>query len=425
MMMRISQQYLLRSPLLTRRRVYAPPPPLQRRHEERSFAAASRRLLSSSASSLDFTSPDCNIPPHIQRHIGRNLHLQPNHPLNILHRAMVDYLNSSSANAPPFAVFNHLSPVVSTQECFDQLRIAPDHPSRSKSDTYYVNHQTVLRPHTSAHQVGLLQQGHTRFLVTGDVYRRDEIDTSHYPVFHQMEGVHLCDSNKNSPAQMEQDLKQTLEGLIHHLFQQSARYNNNDTAPLKLRWRTDYFPFTDPSFELDIWQDDKHAWLEILGCGLVHPDILHAASLPSNAPSAGWAFGVGLERLAMLLFGIPDIRLFWSTDPRFVQQFQSGEFVTFIPYSKYPPCFKDVAFWIKDRESFIANDFYDLCRQVAGDWIEAVQLIDVFEKPEKGISHCYRITFRSMDRSLTTREIVLLQEQIRMRVEQQLKVVLR
>jgi phenylalanyl-tRNA synthetase alpha chain len=132
--------------------------------------------------------------------------------------------------------------------------------------------------------------------------------------------------------------------------------------------------------------------------------------------------------LAMLLFGIPDIRLFWSTDVRFLQQFEQsdtdGGFVTFKPYSKYPPCYKDISFWILDREAFHINDFYDMVRQVAGEWIESVQLVDVFDKPHK-TSHCYRITYRSMDRSLTNREIDLLQSQIRLRAEQQLKVDLR
>jgi phenylalanyl-tRNA synthetase alpha chain len=379
-----------------------------------------RRYLSTAPSSPDFSSPDCNIPPHIQRLIGRNLHLQRHHPLHILHEAMVDYFNNHR-NAAPFAVFSDLSPLVSTRACFDQLRIAPDHPSRSSSDTYYADPQTVLRPHTSAHQVALLQQGYQQFLVAGDVYRRDEIDTSHYPVFHQMEGVQLWTDDER-PKRIEQDLKHTLEGLMQHLFRQSPRYADQE---VKLRWRNDYFPFTDPSFELDIWRDDGEGWMEILGCGLVHPDILSQAQLPDTV--SGWAFGVGLERLAMLLFGIPDIRLFWSTDARFLQQFEQsddGGFVTFTPYSKYPPCFKDIAFWILDREAYHSNDFYDVVRQVAGEWIEAVQLVDVFEKAHK-TSHCYRITFRSMDRSLTNQEIDVLQSQIRRRVEQQLKVVLR
>lgn len=361
------------------------------------------------------------------------MHLQPYHPLNILHDAMVDYFNADSKSSSKFSVFSDLSPLVSTYACFDQLRIAPDHPSRSKSDTYYVDPQTALRPHTSAHQVALLQQGHQQFLVAGDVYRRDEIDTSHYPVFHQMEGVKLFPPPTGSDSSLsenerksliEQDLKQTLEGLMQHLFRRSPRYT--DKVELKMRWRNDYFPFTDPSFELDIWQGD--GWMEILGCGLVHPDILSNANLPETA--SGWAFGVGLERLAMLLFGIPDIRLFWSTDTRFLKQFQpssnndDGAFVIFTPYSKYPPCYKDIAFWIVDREAYHSNDFYDIVRQVAGEWIEAVQLVDVFEKAHK-TSHCYRITFRSMDRSLTNQEIDLLQSQIRLRVEQQLKVDLR
>ena len=241
-----------------------------------------------------------------------------------------------------------------------------------------------------------------QFLVTGDVYRRDEIDKSHYPVFHQMEGVKLLDdldsslSDKDAQRLIERDLKEGLEGLATHLF-----------GPVEMRWVDEYFPFTHPSFELEILYDNE--WMEVLGCGVIHPEILTNAGRSNDR---GWAFGLGLERLAMILFNIPDIRLFWSKDERFHKQFRSGEIITFQPYSKYPPCLKDMSFWLAD--GFHVNDLNEIVRGVAGDLVEEVKLIDDFTHPKSGrTSHCYRIVYRSMDRSLTNEEIDALQEAVR------------
>ena len=300
---------------------------------------------------------------------------------------------------------------MSTINNFDSLLIPPEHVSRSKSDTYYLNQSTVLRTHTSAHQTTLLREGEDKFLVTGDVYRRDEIDSSHYPIFHQMEGVRMFTDEDFEEAGVvtmedklkfvEQDLKDGLEGMVKELF-----------GDVKMRWGEDYFPFTDPSFELEIYFNDE--WLEVLGCGVVHREIVKAVD---RGGQPGWAFGLGLERLAMVLFSIPDIRLFWSQDERFHSQFQSGEIVTFQPYSKYPPCLKDISFWtnLEGCEStFHQNDLFEVVRDVAGDLVERVELIDEFVHPKTNrLSNCFRISYRSMDRSLTNEEIDALQEKVR------------
>lgn len=128
----------------------------------------------------------------------------------------------------------------------------------------------------------------------------------------------------------------------------------------------------------------------------------------------------------MVLFGIPDIRLFWTSDPRFLSQFKAGEVTTFKPYSKYPPCYKDIAFWLPQEKEWQENDFSELVRNIAGELVESVELIDQFENPKKGkTSHCYRINYRSMDRSLTNEEIDKLQFSLREQAEKQLTVELR
>lgn len=141
-----------------------------------------------------------NIPASVERKRSAKLHLKEGSPIRLIKERIYRYFQG-------FKTFDELSEVVSVEDNFDLLLIPKDHPSRSRSDTYYLTPDTVLRTHTSAHQNELLARGETQFLVTGDVYRRDEIDRFHYPVFHQMEGVKLVDGDA------EQDLKTTLTGL--------------------------------------------------------------------------------------------------------------------------------------------------------------------------------------------------------------------
>ncbi|GAX24916.1 phenylalanyl-tRNA synthetase alpha chain [Fistulifera solaris] len=346
--------------------------------------------------------PNCNVPRNIAKRVGTNLHRQPQHPLGILQRRILEFWQPHG-----FQLYDQLSPIVSTTHNFDHLRIPSDHVSRSPSDTYYLNATTVLRTHTSAHQHELLKTGQNRFLVAGDVYRRDEIDRSHYPIFHQMEGVKIFAPHEQNLIQSE--LKESLEQLAEHLFGQH----------ITKRWIDTYFPFTEPSFELEILFEGE--WLEVLGCGVIHPEVLAKAG---RGEQMGYAFGLGLERLAMVLFQIPDIRLFWTHDERFHRQFASGEIVRFEPYSKFPPCFKDISFWLES--AFHVNDLNEIVRDVAGDLVERVWLIDDFVHPKTGkTSHCYRIAYRSMDRSLTNEEIDDLQEVVRNRVVNDLGVILR
>jgi len=360
-----------------------------------------------------------NVTPYIANLVGRNLHRIDSHPLGIIKDKIENYFNSLEGQS--FEIVDDLDPLVRAQECFDDLLIPLDHPGRKMGDTYYVSRaggreqsspdDMLMRTHTSAHQSTLMREGKTAFLCTGDVYRRDEIDASHFPVFHQMEGVKLFDPELVGGAMSKEewlaspgceliaaDLKKTLEGLVDELF-----------GPVEKQWRDDYFPFTEPSFELDIYYNGD--WMEVLGCGVVHSNVLSNVGLEDRH---GWAFGLGLERLAMVLFKIPDIRLFWSDDKRFTSQFKAGDITEFKPYSKFPPCLKDIAFWIPDN--FEPNDFFEAGREVCGELVEKMELIDEFTNPKLGkTSHCYRITYRSMERTVTNEEINAMQEKLRVR----------
>ncbi|KAJ8383285.1 hypothetical protein AAFF_G00222210 [Aldrovandia affinis] len=384
-----------------------------------------------------------NVTPKILSKVGRNLHNQAHHPLWLIkERVKTHFYRTYTGRRgnPVFAVFDDLSPAVTVEQNFDSLLIPPDHASRKKGDNYYLNQCHMLRAHTSAHQRDLVRSGLEAFLVAGDVYRRDEIDTSHYPVFHQMEGVRLFSNHqlfgdtehgehlslferdgRRTPQKQEthsleavrlteSDLKQTLTRLVRHLFGED----------LEIRWVECYFPFTHPSFEMEVhFQGD---WLEVLGCGVMEQQLLNSAGAENKM---GWAFGLGLERLAMVLYGIPDIRLFWSEDERFLKQFRLPDIdsaFTFQPLSKYPPLLNDISFWLP-AGGYSENDFYDLVRSVGGDLVEKVSLVDQFTHPKtKKESHCYRITYRHMERTLTQEEAGVVHQAIESAAEQELGV---
>lgn len=140
-----------------------------------------------------------NVTPHILSFLPRNLQFIKNHPLYLIKQRIIRYMYGSFLNRrgnPLFSVYDHLSPVVSVQQNFDSLLVPKDHVCRNKSDSYYINSEYLLRPHTSAHQNELIKSGLDHFLVFGDVYRRDEIDSKHYPVFHQCEAVRLLSSHE-------------------------------------------------------------------------------------------------------------------------------------------------------------------------------------------------------------------------------------
>lgn len=310
-----------------------------------------------------------NIPPSIQTKIGVNLHQKTNHPICIIKNKIYQFFGEK------FAQFDNLSPIVSIIANFDDLLIPKNHPCRSKTDTFYVDEKTVLRTQTSAHQTELLRKGYDRFLVTGDVYRKDEVNKTHYPVFHQMEGVCVGEG--------ETELKETMKKLIEFLFPQC-----------EYRLKSDYFPFTNPSFEVEVKYNGE--WLEVLGCGVIRSEILHSCGVHNQQ---GWAFGLGLERLAMILFGIPDIRLFWSEDARFIDQFQADKITKFVPFGVLCSVTKDLSFFVNDLKECDdvwdqINDFYEICREVSGDNLEKIEKFDTFKHPKFNlVSNTYRLTY--------------------------------
>ena len=189
---------------------------------------------------------------------------------------------------------------------FEALNMPPGHPARTMHDTFYLEDGRLLRTHTSPVQVRALaaRQLPLRIIAPGRVYRRDH-DPTHSPMFHQVEGL-LVDRQLSFA-----DLKGLLTGFLRAFFGES----------LKLRFRPSYFPFTEPSAEIDMRRGD--AWLEVLGCGVVHPNVLRYAGVDTRR-WRGLAFGMGVERLAMLYYGIDDLRWFFDNDLRFLEQCGGG-----------------------------------------------------------------------------------------------------
>ena len=355
-----------------------------------------------------------SIPQRVLALADRKLLQLPNHPLSIIKNMI--FAHTAKAHPGVFTMRDDFLPKVTVTQNFDQLLIPKDHPSRRTSDTYYFDEKWLLRTHTSAHQIEMLEK-HAAFLVAGDVFRRDEIDSKHYPCFHQMEGVRtwqLHEIGAKDYAEGVQfalkDLKQTLEQICYHVY----------GADIQFRWVEAYFPFTEPSLELEIYFQEE--WMEVLGCGVIQRDVLNNANRSKD--TVGWAYGLGLERWALKLFDIPDIRLFWSQDPRFTQQFSASKGISlFKPFSKYPVCYKDISFWL--GPSFQENDLYELTREIAGDLVERVVKVDEFQNKQGRVSRCYRLHYRSMERSLTNEEVDALQFRLRALLPERLDAQLR
>jgi phenylalanyl-tRNA synthetase alpha chain len=190
---------------------------------------------------------------------------------------------------------------------FGALNFPEHHPARDMQDTFFIDKDTVLRTHTSNVQIHLMEENDPplRFIVPGRVYRNEAISYKSYCLFHQVEGLYV-DENVSFGQ-----LKGCLEYFVKKMFGENC----------KMRWRPSYFPFTEPSAEVDIWDDKRNQWMEILGCGMVDPEVFNNVGYDSKIWH-GYAFGMGVERITMLKHDIDDIRLFYNSDIRFLRQFR-------------------------------------------------------------------------------------------------------
>ena len=233
-------------------------------------------------------------PPKLLKELGTY------HPINQMKDSIMNLLLSLG-----FEIVN--GPEIETEKFnFDMLNIKKSHPARQMHDTFYVNEKSnVLRTHTSPVQIrGMLEKKPPlAFISGGKVYRKDD-DSTHLPMFHQVEGIYVDEEVSFS------NLKDLIFKIVHFLFGEE----------IEIRFRPSYFPFTEPSAEVDILSEDGK-WLEILGCGIVNPSVLENCGIDSNKFS-GLAFGLGIERIAMLKYDVKDIRDFYKSNLDFLNQFK-------------------------------------------------------------------------------------------------------
>lgn len=338
----------------------------------------------------------------LRRYLGyTDLSRTPGSPLH----ALVERLLA----IPEFKNFDNIQvpEIVDADISFDLFNFPANHPARSKSDTYYIDDSHILRPHTTIMWYYYLRNEAIKnkianneslgVLSYGKVYRKDEIDRHHMNIFHQMDGLYLLPKAKGEILQ--KDLERVLGDIAKAIF----------GVDIKYRFNKDQFPYTDPSIEMEV--DKNGAWVEVLGGGLVRSIVLENLGIDPNTYT-GWAFGFGLERLAIISMELPDIRLLWSEDERVKKQLKLGQ--KYQEVSKYPAITRDISFIV--GKDFVPNNYFDLIRDIGGDLVEEVKLLDKYEDEKKfgkdKVSYTYRIIYRSPEKTLETKEVEPLQDKV-------------
>ncbi|MFY9493409.1 MAG: hypothetical protein WAP55_02960 [Minisyncoccia bacterium] len=310
---------------------------------------------------------------------------------------------------PDFKEFDAIEvpEIVPVSVGFDLFDFPTDHPARSRSDSYYVDDNNILRTHTTVMWYYYLNDEKVKTKIEkrepvgcfsfGKVYRKDEIDRNHMNVFHQMDGWYLV--ARDQKVITTGDLENVLISIARAVFGRDIKY----------RFNPDTFPYTDPSLEMEIEREGR--WVEVLGSGMVKGSVLEKMGVDSKMYN-GWAFGFGLERLAIVSMDLPDIRLLWSNNERVKRQLKLGQ--KFVEVSKFPAITRDISFVVD--KSFVPNNYFDLIRDLGGDLVEEVKLLDKYEDAKKfgadKLSYTYRIIYRSNERTLTTAEIDPIQAKI-------------
>lgn len=334
----------------------------------------------------------------------------------------VKIVNDKILNLPVWADFDvvEIPKIVTVEDDFDMLNTPREHPSRRESDTYYLDQIHILRTQMTVmwpyyfrdKEVleRLKRDGGVGSLSPGIVWRKDEIDRKHYPAFHQTDFLYVC--RKDKRVITLKDLQDIQADAIKAIF-----------GDIEFRFLVDSFPFTDPSTQAEINWDGN--WIEITGAGLVHSNCLRNFGLDPEVYN-GYAGTFGLDRVAMIKMGIPDIRILWSNDPRITSQFKDIN-SKFTEVSKFPATVRDISFII--NKDINLNNYYEIVRDYADNLIEEVKLLDEYENEEKfgkdKKSYTFRIVYRSSERTLTNEEINKIQEEIRKKTEQELSAVLR
>ena len=303
--------------------------------------------------------------------------------------------------------------IMSTEIAFDLFDFPADHPARSKSDTYYPDDDHIMRTQTTVMWYYYFKEKSVKerlerkeplgVFCYGKVYRKDEIDRHHMNVFHQIDALYIA-PKETEPIDLE-TLKKVELDIVHAIF-----------GDVEHRFAEETFPYTHPSTEIEIKREED--WLEILGSGVVKPSVLKMLGVDPDVYN-GWAFGSGIERWAMISMKLPDIRLLWSDDERIKKQLVLGQ--EYKEVSKYPPSVRDISFIVS--KDFAPNIYFDMVRDIGDNLIEEVELIDEYENDKKfgtdKKSYAYRITYRSLERTLTSEEVDKMHKEIEKQTAEQ------
>lgn len=325
-------------------------------------------------------------------------------------------------NLPRFKEFENIEApeIVRADISFDLFNFPADHPARKPTDTYFIDKDHILRTHTTIMWYYHLKLPEVKKKIArgeaigalsyGKVYRKDEIDRNHMNVFHQMDGWYLC--RRAERIITIDDLKEVLMEIARAIFGKDIEF----------RFNADKFPYTDPSIEMEVKVSGR--WIEVLGAGVVRGIVLKNLGVDPEEYN-GWAFGFGLERLAIISMDLPDIRLLRSKDARVKKQLKLGH--KYRAVSKFPPITRDISFVV--GEDFVPNDYFDLIRDLGGDLVEEVKLLDRYSDAKKfgpgKVSYTYRIVYRSSDRTLLSEEVDKIQDKIYGRTAEQFNAAIR
>lgn len=344
------------------------------------------------------------IPKSILNKTAKIFFTKKNNPIcvvkDLLHKSIKGY-----------TLFEDTNPYVSVEHNFDSLLFSPTHPARSLG--FYKDEKYLLRTHMAAHLFGRIKLGYEKFLSCGDVYSKEnKISRTSYPVSHQMDCFSIVNGEFPSTA-----MRNLMKSIMVYLFGKTTKYRF-----LEEELGSDvHFPYTIHASQIEVEFINKDtgeiSWIKVMSGGVVHPEIMEKACKKNEQ---AFTFSIDLDHLAMKLFNIPDIRLIWSEDVRFSNQFESGRLSTYSAFAKYPVCyFRDIALW--ETSDFNINDMLFIIRDVSNDMVEEVYPLDFRSNNNLGKkSLSYRIKYRHVAKSLIDTDIVDAHNIIRDRLKREL-----
>ena len=381
-----------------------------------------------------------NITPTVSSLLEKQLHVSPDHPISIVKQKVYEYFQKNHVDQnrnPLFTTFDDLSPVTTQAQNFDYCLMPDGHKDRSEDENIFINEQTMLRCHMTAHVVDLIEKGYSRFLCSGDVYRYDMYDNTHSDLFHQTEVTSLFTADElhlrevfdktirmSTSDTEERQLVHTEEAVtaisskVKEIVEDIILGELLAGEGIKYRWVDNYLPFSRPDFDMEVMFNDE--WLEIASAGMLKQEIVDRAGATDKI---NWNFALGLDRIAMVLFKIPDIRLLSSSDERVLASLSENPG----GYSStgHPFHWKELVFWIPyDIGSYsFERKFYQFLRMVAGDSVERVMLVDNYQHPEtKQVQHRYRITYRKWEKPMGKEDVDMCHDSIKKQAEKYLKI---